>query len=180
MALNATFQSIRGRRFGLALRDGLVTSFGSAGKELLTGLSQDFTITSAQLLALNATPQTIVAAPGAGRVLIPAALYLFYDYVAAAYGGIATGEDLAVRYTNASGAVALTVETTGFLDQTSDQYRWAEQGSAAATAGGFAPVANAALVLHMTTGEITTGDGPLYGRLYYYNIPATLPTPAIF
>ncbi len=172
----AFFKSILGRTIGYVQRPGGV-NLASNGKEMLVPLQKDFTITSAQALALFATPITLVAAPGAGRVLIPAALYMFYDYVSAAYGGIATGEDLAVRYTNASGNVGLTLETTGFLDQTSDQYRWADRGSPAATAGGFTPTANAALVLHMTTGEITTGDGPLYGRLYYYDVPSTLPTP---
>lgn len=169
-----TIVSIHGRKLGFKTSTGNLVQ---DGKELLTTLQKDFTLSSAQILALNGTPFSLVSAPGSGRLLIPAALYLFMDYNSTAYDGVASGEDLAVRYTDGSGNIALTVETTGFLDQTTDQYRWAQQGSPAATGGGFAPTANAALVAHMTTGNIATGNSPVYGRLYYYNVPATLPTP---
>lgn len=170
------FTSIFGRRFGITRRENIAMS----GKELLTPLAKDTLITSAQLLALNATPQTLVAAPGSNRILIPVAVFMTMPYNSTAYDGIASGEDLAVRYTGSSGAVALTVETTGFLDQTSNQQRWTFAGAApAATAGGVAVVTNAALVLHMTTGEIATGNSPLYVRTYYYDVPATMPTPLI-
>ena len=36
------------------------------------------------------------------------------------------------------------------------------------------PVANAALVLHMLTGEITTGNSPLYARVFYRNVKLAL------
>lgn len=138
---------------------------------------KDFTISSAQLLALNATPITIVAAPGANICLIPTGLLLFYDYNSAAYAGIAAGEDLIVRYTNGSGAGTVGVEATGFLDQTSDQWRYAYPISQGATQplNSFTPVANAALVLHMATGEITTGNSPLYGRIWFRKVQMILP-----
>jgi hypothetical protein len=169
------FTSIHGRRFGINERNNLMV----AGSELFTPKAVDVTVTTAELLALNTTPKALVAAPGAGRVLIPAAAYMFLDYNSTAYAGIVAGADLAVRYTNGSGAIALTVETTGFLDQTSDQYRFTfGAASPAATGGGFAPVANAALVLHMTTGNIATGNSPLYVRVYYYDLSSAFPAPA--
>lgn len=138
---------------------------------------RDFTITSAQLLALFATPITIVPAPGANICLIPTGLLLFLDYKSAAYAGIAAGEDLNVKYTNASGAGLLGVEATGFLDQTSDQWRYAYPIAQSATQplNSFTPVANAALVLHMLTGEITTGNSPLYGRIWFRKVQMVLP-----
>lgn len=138
---------------------------------------RDFTITSAQLLALNATPITIVPAPGANQCLIPTGMMLFYDYNSVAYAGIAVGEDLNVKYTNASGIGVLGVEATGFLDQTSDQWRWAFPIAQGATQplNSFTPVANAPLVLHMLTGEITTGNSPLYGRIWFRRIQMVLP-----
>ncbi len=121
------------------------------------------TVSSAELLALNATPKTLVAAPGAGKALVLVAAELWLDYATTAYGGIAAGEDLAVKYTDASGATLATVETTGFLDATADAFRYVEPTTTAAVT----PAANAPLVLHLLSGEIATGDSPLKLRLLY-------------
>lgn len=122
-------------------------------------------VSSAELLALNATPKTIVAAPGAGIVLVPLMIAVVLDFVSAAYAGIAAGEDLVLRYTDGSGAAAFTVEATGFLDAVADAIRLG--AIAAAQAAAITPVANAPLVLHMSTGEVTTGDSPLRVKLWY-------------
>lgn len=134
-------------------------------------LQADVTITSAQLLALNATPQTIVAAPGAGLAVVPAspvASVLMLDYNATAYDGIAAGEDLAFKYTDDAGTELFQVEATGFLDQASDQVRYAADPTL------VTPEANVPVVLHMLVGEIATGDSPLKVRFYYRLIPTTL------
>lgn len=133
------------------------------GSEILVA---DVTITSAQLLALNATPQTLVAAPGAGRALIFMGAQLMLDYNSAAYDGIAAGEDLSVKYNNGSGAEVAQIEATGFLDATADAYRYAHPASTAAVT----PVANVPLVLHMLVGEIATGNSPLRVRVFYRNV----------
>ncbi|BBL73670.1 hypothetical protein [Methylomagnum ishizawai] len=85
------------------------------------------------------------------------------DYGTTAYDGIASGEDLTIKYTNGSGATLMTIEATGFLDASADATRFALPTTAAA----FTPAANAALVLHMATGEIATGDSPLKVRVDY-------------
>jgi hypothetical protein len=116
------------------------------------------TVSSAEILALNATPKTLVAAPGAGKVLEFVSATLFFDATATAYAGIAAGEDLAIRFTDGSGAIAsTTLEVTGLLDQTSDQIRTFKPITTDLT-----PVVNSPLVLHMLTGEITTGTGVIY------------------
>jgi hypothetical protein len=135
-----------------------------------TGLYRDVQLTPAQMLALFATPQELVPAPGAGKVLVLRYAFFFYDYAAAAYGGIAAGEDLAIKYTNASGVQVAQVEATGFIDQTSDQIRLVYPTSTAQ----FTPVANSPLVLHMLAGEVTTGDTPLFVRIFYDILPSTL------
>lgn len=123
--------------------------------------SEVTTVTTAEILALNAAPKTLLAAPGVGKAIIPVYAELFYDYNSAAYAGIDANEDLAFKYTNGSGATAGTVETTGFLDLTADAHRHLIFNAETT------PVANAALVLHMTTAEITTGDSPLKVKVYY-------------
>jgi hypothetical protein len=136
------------------------------------GKYKDTLITSAQLLALNATPQTLVAAPGAGLVLIPRYFLFFLDYNSAAYDGIAAGENLAVKYTNGSGQLVATIETDPFLAATADAIRLAYPTPA--TTSDIIPVANSPLVLHLLVGEIATGNSPLYVRTVYDILPSTL------
>jgi hypothetical protein len=128
-------------------------------------LYADLVVTSAQLLALYTTPLSIVAAPGTGKVVVPVMAQAFHD-AGTAYDGVDAGEDLVLRYTDASGAIALTIETDGFLNVATDQHRLVH-GPAVA----FAPVANAALVLHMTEGNIATGTGTLDVRVWYRVVP---------
>src|SRR3989304_4397023 len=78
----------------------------------------DVQLTNAQMLALRATPVTLVPAPGAGWALVVDLVHMFFDR-AAAY--TETADNLVVEY--ASGADIMTVETTGFIDQATDQAR---------------------------------------------------------
>lgn len=123
------------------------------------------TVSSAELLALNATPKTLVAAPGAGLFIEPINLHAWLDYNSAAYAGIGAGEDLTFKWTNGSGGEMLTaIEATGFLDATADAHRICYPSNPAAN---VVPVANAAIVLHMSSGEVTTGDSPLKVEVLY-------------
>ncbi len=135
----------------------------------------DVTVSSAELLALNATPKTLVAAPGSGFALIFKGALLFYDYGTAVYDGIAADEDLAVKYTGTTGEQLAEVEATGFLDQATNQLRWAyPHGETSSSDSAVTPVDNAPLVLHLLTGEIATGDGVLKVRTFYRRVPTTL------
>jgi hypothetical protein len=131
------------------------------------GLIKQFTLTSAQILALNATPISILAAPGSGLVNVPRSIHL-YKPAGTAYAGVAVGEDIAIKYTDASGAVAMTIEATGFVDSAS-----ATRAFGISAASVF-PVANAALVAHMLTGEIITGTSAIIGWLEYDQYPLVL------
>jgi predicted RecA/RadA family phage recombinase len=131
----------------------------AASPDIVT--SAVITVSSAELLALNAAPKTLIAAPGAGKAIVPVSAQLFLDYNSAAYAGIAAGEDLAFRYTDGSGNQCGSVEATGFLDATADAHR------SHLFNGTISPTANAALVLHMLTGEIITGDSPLKVQVRY-------------
>ena len=164
MSNNVIQVSLHGRRFGLNKDNDLVL-------QNRRGV-QTTTITSAQLLALNATPKTVVTAPGANLAIVPELVTIRHGG-GTAYADIAAGDDLVLKYTNGSGAQCSSViEATGFLDQTTAQIRSAwGPASTSTTAGSFAPVANAAVVLHMLTGEITTGDFPIIVRVEYRVIP---------
>lgn len=127
------------------------------------------TVSSEELLALNATPKTLIAAPGEGKALILLGAELWLDFAETAYDGIHADEDLTIRYTDASGAVLATVETDPFLAATADAFRYVQPTTTAA----ITPVANAPLVLHLSTGEIATGDSTLKLRLLYREITLT-------
>jgi hypothetical protein len=107
------------------------------------------TLTNAQVLALRATPITLVAAPGAGKANIFERVQIEFDRTGAY---TESADNMAVKYTDGSGvAVSDTIESTGFADASAD---------AVITAGPAASplvTTNAALVLH------NTGDGEFGG-----------------
>jgi hypothetical protein len=131
----------------------------------------DVVVSSAELLALNATPKTLVAAPAAGLMNVFEGIVISKP-AGTAYAGVAAGEDLAVGYTNITTPLA-TVETTGFLDQATVQTRYAPKYAAASGVNSITPAASA-IVLGLQVGEITTGTSPLNCRVYYRTIPSVI------
>lgn len=152
----------------------LVGDLQGTGKGEHVLQSVDVTVTSAELLALNATPKTLVAAPGSGKANVFEGAVAFYDYGTGAYAAVAAGDDFAVKYTDGSGLQVASCEATGFIDQTSDQTRFIHPYRAASGASDITPVANAALVLQMLNSEVTTGDGIVKLRVYFRVVPTTL------
>ena len=124
-------------------------------------------LTSAQLLALNTTPITLIPAAGAGNMISIVNATLEYNFVATPYtvpGGtqlqlfvntLEVGTDIA-----AAGLVdqgANTVASTTAANQTT--------GTAAAT------LANQPLTITNSIGNFTLGDGTLTVTVYYNIIP---------
>ena len=119
-------------------------------------------ISSAEILALFTTPKTLVAAPGAGKLLEFISLLLAYDYGTVVYT-IGTATNIQVKYTDASGAaVSTTQAVTGMLDQATDQLRALDKLEASVT-----PVVNAALVLTLAVANVTAGDGVIHAKVAY-------------
>lgn len=125
----------------------------------------EVTVSSAELLALRATPKTIVAAKGAGYMVV------FHHAIAIADNGTAYvvgTNDLAFRMNNGSGdVVSQTIDTAGLLDQTTDIVSYVGP-IATDTKSPKADVENTPLVLHNTGGsELTTGTGVLRVKCWY-------------
>jgi hypothetical protein len=133
-----------------------VQSVDSAGAatNVTNAVKQKTTVlTNAQVLALRATPITLVAAPGTGKILELVSALLVFDRTAAY---TETTDNLAIKYTDGAGqAVSETIETTGFVDAAADAVMPVKPITSAvilASAG-----VNKALVLH------NTGDGEFGG-----------------
>ena len=74
------------------------------------------TLTNAQILAVRATPITLVPAQGAGTVIEFVSGMLFLDAAAGAY--TESADNLIFRYVDGSGLVVCDdIECTGFIDQ---------------------------------------------------------------
>lgn len=127
--------------------------------------SAEVAISSAEILALRAAPKTLVAAPGAGKMLQFLSLALILDATATAY--TESADNLLVRYENGSGdAVSDVIECTGFIDQTTDQMTVGVPVKDPIVAKAVAE--NTALVLHNNgDGEFATGTGVLRAKITY-------------
>lgn len=163
-----------------AFIDGVTAGTQAASKAMvldanqeLSGLGRirvtDTIIATAAVLALNATPITVVAAPGVGVFTEFLGAYVLLDYNAAAYVDGA-GEDLVFKYTDSSGA-EVSIEADGSLfDGTADACVWIPPIGAAAAVGAVEMVDNAVIVLHLLSGEWITGDSPLKVRVYHRQV----------
>jgi len=125
----------------------------------------EVTVSSASLKTLRATARTLVSAPGAGFLLEFVGGVLFLDATATAY--VEAAANLAVRYTNTTGAiVSETIEATGFIDQTADTMTSMRPSLDAIVAK--TGCENQALVLHnLGAGEYTTGTGVVRVKIGY-------------
>lgn len=118
-------------------------------------------ISSADILAANATPKVLVTAPGAGRIVIVDRIILKMVRTATVY---ANGGALEFRYTNASGAkvaadIAASVVTTGGAGT--------EFNTVAGVVTSLTPVANAAVVMDNATAAFITGTGTAVIEIQY-------------
>ena len=115
-------------------------------------------VTSAEILALNTTPKTLIASPGEDNFIIVDEVFLFHDHGGTDYVG---GDDLAINYTDGSGDSLISdISETAFLEASADAY---------ALHHGIdcIPVSGAAVVLFAKTSDPTTGDGTFTIKIKY-------------
>ena len=146
--------------------DRLVNSLVSDDLHPNTIQMTEVAVTVAEMLALRATPKTLVAAPGAGYVLEFISALFIYDYAAAF---TETDDNIDVKYTGTSGAIASTeLDATGLLDATSDQIRTLKP-----IVTDLTPVANALLCLHNSGNGEWGGTGSPCRVKVAYRVHAT-------
>lgn len=137
-------------------------------------LAEDFgkeitgTITTGELLAMNATPQVVIAAPGAGKMVVVDEVELFLDYNSAAYDA-AAGEDLVLRCTTTTATVFATWDDADtIIEGSADTRRLYKCGETSYPAT-FDPLTadNESVEFAILSGEWATGDSPLLYRVKY-------------
>ena len=129
------------------------------------------TVSTAELLALATTPKTLVAAPGADKIVEFLGAKFILNYNSIVY--TEAGDNMAIRYTDASGVIVSdTVECTGFLDQAADIVTNAVViKDAIVTAAGCV---NQALVLDNIGSNFGAGNSEMFVQVRYRIITAGL------
>jgi len=148
------------------IADGAITK-----AKLATGISPvlyaDRLVSNAEIKALRATPIELVPASeaGAGYAIIPVAVMLSLD--AGTEALTESADNLAVKVSTTE---LFDIETTGFIDQITNQNRYQEKAEAVIT-----PIANTAIILtNKGDGEFAgnaTADATLSVRTYYRVVP---------
>lgn len=124
-------------------------------------------LSSAQVKALAATPITLVAAPGANKMLEFVSAVLILDK-GTAYDDAAADGNLVIRYTDGSGViVSAEIEADAFIDSAADAVTRAIPVNNAIVAAAATGCVNQALVLHNNGNEFTTGTGVLQVNITY-------------
>ena len=128
----------------------LLIGLGTSGAARLNNVR--ITLTNAQVLALNTTAVTVIAAPGAGYVIDVLDGMLIFNYTGAYTVG--ANDDLRLWYTDrgTGPAASNVIETTGFLDATADTI-WAFSG----TPDDTNPTANTLVAIQNTSGVVFGG-----------------------
>ncbi len=122
-----------------------------------TPITAKLSLSSAQILALNGTPITLVAAPGSGKTIVPISVIGRMNFLTAAY---ATNLQLQVKYS--AGADALFVNSTLLAATSGNPIQPLFPVAAGSVTGNDNEyIANADLLITVGTGNPATGAGTL-------------------
>jgi hypothetical protein len=115
------------------------------------------TLTSAQILALNTTPITLIPAQGANTYIEVLACVAYLKFNSAAYTGANAAN---ITYTNAAGAAATGTLASSFLDSSSS-------AAAKVIPAAVTPVVNSPIVISVGTANPAAGNSTITLDLFY-------------
>ena len=118
-------------------------------------------ISASEVLALNSTKKTIVAAPGAGKYIRPIAWDTYCDFNSAAY---ATNTDLALRVDTATEDIAVD---SNILLSTGGRILTVPVGVVPGSTTANQYVVNKALQVYVQSGNPTAGNSDIFSYLWY-------------
>lgn len=128
-----------------------IANLNSSDVELLTSTVE---ISSAEILNLNSSPKTLIAAPGAGKLISIQSMVIQYNYITAPY---TTNTTLSIRLGTNTMYNNVTI-----LDQTINQYTFGVPNSQTTSD----PI-NQPVVVTVNAGNPTDGSGTLKVFLTY-------------
>lgn len=120
-------------------------------------------ISSAEIKAMLATPKVLVAAPGAGKIIVPIIALFSFDFGTVQY---ANGGNVQIKY-GTGGTQVLANIATAAITAAADTLRWLSPVSTAVTVD---TGVNTDLVAQTATSEFITGDGTAKIFLLYREI----------
>lgn len=119
------------------------------------GLVKTTTITNAQIKALRAAPLDLIAAPGAGKMIVVDSLTLQLNY-AGTNVFTETTDNFVLEYSDGQDITG-AIETTGFIDQSADTV-------AVYYPSNIAAMATATVGVNKSVRLFNTGDGEIAGN----------------
>jgi hypothetical protein len=119
------------------------------------------TVATGSVLTLNATPVSLIAAPGAGKAIVVDGIVAKIVFNSVAYTG---GNALEFRYTNGSGAKVTADIASSFINSASGT----TYASVAGVTTSLAPVVNAAVVVFVPVADPGAGNSPIVFTVRYH------------
>ncbi len=122
------------------------------------------TIAAAAVATLHATPVELIAAPGDGKFIEVERIHWWLDFASAGYDAAAAGDTLLAKYTDDSGDAVVDAVAGDAIGAAVADYH-----TLVSRVAELIPVANAAIVAHIATGEwyAAAGDSPLKYEAVY-------------
>ena len=141
------------RFYAGGLLQGTITSEGYSGVVNNITVTQG-TITSAQILASNTTPISLIAAPGAGEYIVIHQVVASIDYNSTTYAAPAVS---GIRYSGSG----ININLTNVVEATADTFYSDSPQTTAATN------INEAIQFYSTGGDPTTGNSDIKYKIWY-------------
>jgi hypothetical protein len=129
-------------------------------------------LVASAVLDLNASPVEMVAAPGAGKIIVIDEIELFMDFGTAAYVRDGGNEELVVQYSGGVDVHAFATATDTFLTSAASARRIIKPVIYDSAAVNFDPATadNEAVQLYITESNVITGDSVLSWKVKYHTI----------
>lgn len=127
-------------------------------------MSKQGSIANASVRTMYTTPVSMLAAPGTGLYYEVQSVHWFMDYATAAFDAAGAGDTLNAKYTDGSGAAVVDPVAGDVIGGAVADYHTVVHAVAEVI-----PVANAAIVAHIATGEwfAAAGGGVLKYEITY-------------